>query len=143
MKNEKEVLAFHERVKLSAYERDLALFIVEHREPKLNIKPLLPYQQLLVEKNKIKHAKEWIVEVLKYNNFPHVEEFNNWVPPVFPVSGGVLKEKGTYDGRLLGNILQELRKDWANSEFTLSSEELLKKVPHVVAVIKENRKNKT
>jgi hypothetical protein len=35
-----QVMKFHSRVKLSSCERDLGLFVVEHRGDKLSVKPL-------------------------------------------------------------------------------------------------------
>lgn len=131
------------RLKLSAYERDLALFVVEHREPKPNAKPLLPYQQLMVKsKAKASDVHKWIVEVLKYNNSPHLEEFRNWSLPKFPVSGNMLKQKGVEGGRFMGLVIYELKNIWAENDFNLAAEELLKQVPHILSILEERRKAK-
>ncbi|KAF2895811.1 hypothetical protein ILUMI_10377 [Ignelater luminosus] len=143
LKTTEEVLALHLRLKLSAYDRDLALFVVEHREPKPNAKPLLPYQQLMVKcKAKTSDVHEWIVEVLKYNNSPHLEEFQNWSLPKFPVSGNMLKQKGVEGGRFMGLVMNELKNIWAENDFNLSAEELLKQVPHILSILEERRKTK-
>ncbi|KAF5274113.1 hypothetical protein FQR65_LT04511 [Abscondita terminalis] len=144
LKTQNDVLALHNRLKLSAYERDLASFIVQHREPKINSKPLFPYQQLLAKsKGKISDVNQWIVEVLKYNNSPHLEEFKKWKLPKFPVSGNMLKEKGVEGGRFMGVVLNELKNYWADNDFKLESDDLLKQVPRVLDMLETKRKSKT
>jgi hypothetical protein len=47
------------------------------------------------QKNKIKDAKSWAVELLRYQGKKEsAEEFEKWIPPKFPVSGNVLKAAG-------------------------------------------------
>ncbi|XP_060527759.1 CCA tRNA nucleotidyltransferase 1, mitochondrial isoform X2 [Cylas formicarius] len=120
------------RLKLSAFDRDLAIFIVEHRLPKLHSKPLLPYQQLVV-KSKLKPSviKNYVKEVLKYNNSSYLNEFESWNIPKFPISGAMLKNEGVESGRLMGFVMQELKNRWADSDFSISVEELLKYIPEV------------
>ncbi|KAK5648244.1 hypothetical protein RI129_003136 [Pyrocoelia pectoralis] len=142
LKTQEEVLALNSRLKLSTYERDLALFVVEHRQPKIHSKPLFPYQQLMVKtKNKISHVSEWIIEVLKYNNSPYLEEFQNWKLPKFPVTGNMLKEKGVDSGRFMGLVMNELRIVWAEDNFNPDAEDLLKNVPKIVCTLQEKRKS--
>lgn len=142
LKTQEEVLALNSRLKLSTYERDLALFVVEHRQPKIHSKPLFPYQQLMVKtKNKLSHVSEWIIEVLKYNNSPYLEEFENWKLPKFPVTGNMLKEKGVDSGRFMGLVMNELRIIWAEDNFNPEAEELLMNVPKIVCTLQEKRKS--
>lgn len=134
-------MVLHERLKFSAYERDLALFIVEHREPKPDPKPLIPYQQLLMKaKYKTKDVREWIIEVLKYNNSPLLVEFEAWEPPKFPINGTILKEAGVEAGKPMGLVMNELKHIWANSEFNVSAEELLQQVPQIREMLSKKRK---
>ncbi|XP_022907358.1 CCA tRNA nucleotidyltransferase 1, mitochondrial isoform X2 [Onthophagus taurus] len=143
IRSEEQVLNLHTRLKLSAYERDLALFLVAHRGPKLSSKdPLLPYQQLLIKsKSKQNHTKEWIIEVLKYNNSPFLQKFIEWNVPKFPVNGAMLKEEGVESGRIMGCVLNELKEFWADNDFDLNAEELLKEIPRIVNSL-ENKKNR-
>lgn len=136
-----EALALHERMKFSAFERDLAMFIVEQRAPKPSPKPLLPYQQLLVgSKSKTNDVREWILEVMKYNNFAFREEFANWPIPKFPINGIMLKEAGVDPGRTMGNVMSELKRMWAENEFESSSEDLMKEVPELCSRFAAKRK---
>lgn len=143
LNNTDDAVLLNSRLKLSAFDRDLALFIVEHRDPKLHEKPLMPYQQLVLKsKSKITDTKQWVIEVLKYNNSPLLEEFRNWEIPKFPVNGSMLKEKGVDSGRFMGLVMNELRDYWADNNFNLSAEDVLKHLPHVLGELNEKRKSK-
>lgn len=133
---EEEAMQLHARIKFSAYERDLMLFIVQHREPKLDPRPLQPYK-ILVLKAKNKNTREYVVELLKYLNSEHIEEFNSWVLPKFPLNGTILKENGVEAGNFMGAVMQAMKNYWTDNDFNLSEEELLKKLPSVVAELKE------
>ncbi|XP_050315970.1 CCA tRNA nucleotidyltransferase 1, mitochondrial isoform X2 [Anthonomus grandis grandis] len=136
-------LNLHARLKLSAFERDLTTFIIEHREPKLHPKPLLPYQQLVVKsKSKPNVIRQYVIEVLKYNNSPYLEEFEKWEIPSFPINGTMLKENGVDTGRIMGLMMHELKNIWADSEFQLSTSEILDNISMVKAKLAEGKKNK-
>ncbi|CAH0551260.1 unnamed protein product [Brassicogethes aeneus] len=138
-----DVVALNNRLKLSAFERELALFIVTHREPKLDPKPLKPYQQLLVKsKSRQSDTKQWILEVLKYNNSPHLEEFANWEAPKFPINGVLLKDKGVESGKFMGLVMDKLKQYWAANNFIMDIDFLLKELPNVVEQLSLKRKNK-
>lgn len=138
-----DVLALHNRLKLSAFERDLALFIVEHREAKLHEKPLMPYQMLVLKsKTKPSDTKKMAIELFKYNNLPYLEEFENWEIPKFPVTGAMLKERGVEIGRNMGIVMAELKNYWADHEFTNDVDEILKELPNVVEKLESKKKKK-
>ncbi|XP_063932982.1 CCA tRNA nucleotidyltransferase 1, mitochondrial-like [Zophobas morio] len=139
--NQDDAAALNARLKLSVFERDLAVFIVEHRPPKPNIKPLMPYQQLVLKINN-KFGYQYVVEVLKYNNSSYLEEFQKWTIPKFPVTGNMLKGKGVESGRKMGLVIAELRNYWADHEYKLTPDEILKQLPNVLDVLAEKRKNK-
>jgi len=131
------------RLKLSAFDRDLAAFVVEHREPKLHPKPLLPYQQIVVKtKSKPLVIRQYIIQVLKYINSPYIQEFEEWELPNFPINGTVLKEKGIDSGRFMGVVMHELKNIWADKEFQLSREEILDNIPLVLEKLAQKKKNK-
>ncbi|EFA06191.2 CCA tRNA nucleotidyltransferase 1, mitochondrial-like Protein [Tribolium castaneum] len=141
LRNQDDAVALNSRLKLSVFERDLALFITEHRAPKPHVKPLMPYQQLVLKINN-KNVFQYVVEVLKYINSPHLEEFQNWTIPKFPVTGNMLKEVGVESGRKMGLVLTELRNYWADQEYKISAEDLLKQVPNILNVLSEKKRNK-
>ncbi|KAJ8942313.1 hypothetical protein NQ318_005305 [Aromia moschata] len=130
LNNQDDAVALNARFKLSAYERDLAVFVVEHRAPKLHPNPLMPYQQLVLKsKYRPMETKKMLTEVLKYNNSPYLEEFVKWDIPKFPVSGKMLREQGIEIGPVMGAVMTKLKHYWADNDFNLSAEELLKEVP--------------
>lgn len=96
LSNLDEVTLLQNRLKCSAYERDLTYFLVEHREDKIGTRPLQPYEKLVLNTNiKQKDAIEYVREVLKYRGDEKLlEQFNNWEIPRFPVTGKVLKSAG-------------------------------------------------
>ncbi|XP_044744555.1 CCA tRNA nucleotidyltransferase 1, mitochondrial isoform X2 [Coccinella septempunctata] len=138
-----DVAKLHVRLKLSAFERDLAYFIIDNRNPKTNSDPLMPYKQLLLmSKTKQSDTREWIIEVLKYNNFPQLEEFKAWTIPKFPITGSILKEKGVQSGKFMGVVMNELKACWVDSDFKASTEELLDQLPKILELLSERKKNK-
>uniref|UniRef100_T1P835 Poly A polymerase n=1 Tax=Musca domestica TaxID=7370 RepID=T1P835_MUSDO len=144
-----DAIKMHERLKLSAFERDLALFITQHRDKvDTEYTKLTDYYKLCVQPYTI---KEYVEQLLKYK---HKTEFYNslksLVIPKFPVTGNMLNERGCPKSKKMGNILTQLKIIWAESSFTLSAEELLDKhLPKVLESLKSpiqspsNKKMKT
>ncbi|XP_034662237.1 CCA tRNA nucleotidyltransferase 1, mitochondrial [Drosophila subobscura] len=125
-----EAMMMHERLKLSAFERDLALFITQQRERvDTEYTTLRDYQKLCLQP----YAKrDYVEQLLKYTN--NVELYNQlkaWPTPIFPLNGNMLKDYGL-SGKNLGAGLSMLRLMWADSDFQLTSEQLLEKIPHVL-----------
>jgi hypothetical protein len=120
-------MKFHSRVKLSAFERDLILFIVEHHGDKLSIKPLQPYQFLVGKsKGRCLDTRQWVRELLKYrDDMILLNEFDQWTLPKFPVKVKMLKEKGVPNGKILTLVIYALKDRWVESDFQLSSDELI------------------
>lgn len=134
-RTEEEALALHGRLKLSGFERDLGLFIIRNRDLKPNTThPLLPFQKLMIS-SKIKQSdtRVYVEQVIKYNDFPFIQEFRDWVVPRFPITGTDLLNLGVKPGKPMGRVLDELRLRWAESNFTLTNEELRQSVAEVVA----------
>lgn len=145
LSGESEVLSMHARLKLSAYERDLALFVVKHRDTKtFPNDPLKPYQALLfVTKGKVGDVQEWICEVLKYRaDAELLERFRCWDVPRFPVTGNMLLERGLRSGPKFAAILGKLKEIWFESDFTMSADDLLKQLPDILAQVKVTKASK-
>ncbi|XP_056636462.1 CCA tRNA nucleotidyltransferase 1, mitochondrial isoform X2 [Diorhabda sublineata] len=143
LKTVDDAKALHSRLKLSAYERDLALYIIENRTPKLHPKPLMPFQQQILKSiSKPENTKKMAVEVLKYNNSPYWKDLENWQIPKFPLSGILLKERGVEGGKVMGLVMTELKHFWADNDFNLSNEDLLKELPRVLNMIADRKKRK-
>ncbi|KAH8414044.1 hypothetical protein KR222_003153, partial [Zaprionus bogoriensis] len=144
-----EAMLLHERLKLSAYERDLALFITQHRDnvnefhnynmfqifrlillqvdSKYNC--LRDYQKLCLQP----YAKrDYVEQLLKYaNKLDLYNQLKAWQTPTFPVNGNMLKSHGLV-GKKVGLVISELRLLWADSDFKLTAEELLLELPGIL-----------
>ena len=99
----------HRRLKLSAFERDLGLFLATHREepPRPHPQPLRPYQQLLADYRASKRqGKLFVVELLRYRGQHQLAaEFEAWELPRFPVNGATLKVGNSGWGNVLGSVV--------------------------------------
>lgn len=138
LKDENEVMKLHARLKLSNLDRDLALFLIQHREYKPCEKPLKPYQQLVVAQNanKCNVYREYVKEVLKYRGAVQLlNEFEQWVMPKFPINGNALKER-VPDRRIMGDVIIELKKIWVDQDFKLNDVQLLDFIPNILSEIK-------
>ncbi|XP_017037577.1 CCA tRNA nucleotidyltransferase 1, mitochondrial [Drosophila kikkawai] len=136
-----DAMALHKRLKLSAYERDLARFISQEREKvDTEYTTLRDYQKLCLQQYV---NRDYVEQLLKYSN--KVELYNQlkaWVKPDFPIKGNVLSGHGL-KGIRLGFVLNELKILWADSDFKLTAEELLKQLPDILEKVPNSpNKNK-
>ncbi|XP_017874753.1 PREDICTED: CCA tRNA nucleotidyltransferase 1, mitochondrial [Drosophila arizonae] len=137
-----QAMKLHERLKLSAYERDLALFITQQRE-RVNSEYvcLRDYQKLCLQP----YAKrDYVEQLLKYaNKLELFAQLKEWQMPSLPINGNTLKPYGLA-GKQVGVVLNELRLLWADSDFTLSAEQLLEKMPAILEQLPSpNKKQRT
>ncbi|XP_047353957.1 CCA tRNA nucleotidyltransferase 1, mitochondrial isoform X1 [Vespa velutina] len=141
LKDEEEVMILHKRLKLSVYERNLALFLIQHREAKPCEKPLRPYQLLIINsKLKISDTKEFVCEVLKYRGMiEFCNEINKWVVPKFPINGHMIKSYVPHP-RMVGPVLYNLKEIWFDKDFKISFEELIKHIEPIIHELNENKK---
>ena len=145
-KNQEDMMKLHLRLKLSAYERDLGLFLLEHRDVPITLKGL---QKIVIlkswqvghktkkdyfKKSNIKAKQEYIEQLIKSNldaNKNLLEEFQSWNVPKCPINGRDLDEtnlipRGKSSGKLLSICLDKLTETWIDSDFKMDKEQLLK-----------------
>lgn len=127
-----DAMHLHQRLKLSAYERDLALFITQNRK-KVGVEfcKLHDYQKLCMQP----YAKrEFVAELLKYSNEVKLyNELKTWQIPRFPLTGSILKEHGLNADKRMGAVMTRLRSIWIDSDFLITGDDLLKKhMPEVI-----------
>lgn len=143
LRDECEVMTLHKRLKLSNSERDLAFFLIQHREPKLCMdNPLRPYQSLVFVQSTNKHNvyREYIKEVLKYlGAMQLLDEFEKWVIPRFPISGESLRKYDVERPKTYGYIINRLKQIWVTEDFKLTTEQLMQKIPDIIDEV-EGRK---
>ncbi|XP_045453042.1 CCA tRNA nucleotidyltransferase 1, mitochondrial [Melitaea cinxia] len=140
LKDIDDVTFLHARLKFSSYERDMTYFIVENRDhTEDSSRPLLYYEKLILNsKIKQKDVIEYVQELLKYKGEEKLlEEFRKWEIPRFPLNGKILKENGVPAGKMYGRIIHKLKGLWIDSEYKLTTDDLVKLIP---SVIKENKK---
>lgn len=138
LKDEEEVMTLHGRLKLSSYDRDLALFLVQHRELKLCEKPLKPYQMLIISpKLKMTDAKGFVCEVLKYiGAVEYYNKINEWVPPKFPINGYMIRSQVSHK-KMVGIVMTKLKEIWLDSNFKMSVDELKNHIPKIIDDLEE------
>ncbi|XP_076299470.1 CCA tRNA nucleotidyltransferase 1, mitochondrial isoform X1 [Lasioglossum baleicum] len=142
LKEEDEMLNLHKRLKLSAFERDLALFLIRYVEPRPS-EDLKFYKRLLVHwKGNTNNCKAFICELLKCKQlFDLAAEFEKFTLPRFPINGHELK-KEIKKGKVIGVVIKKLKDIWLDSNFEINIEKLLQEVPRIVSEIEDNDVNK-
>ncbi|XP_014483610.1 PREDICTED: CCA tRNA nucleotidyltransferase 1, mitochondrial [Dinoponera quadriceps] len=142
LKNQEDVMNLHGRLKLSSSDRDLALFLIQHREYIPCERPLKPYQQLVFiqQMNRYDVYREYVREVLKYQGAVQLlDEFEKWVIPRFPIGGTMLKSYVRHP-KMIGMVLTELKRIWINDDFKNTVDELMEHVPRIVNELDNKRK---
>ncbi|XP_034833936.1 CCA tRNA nucleotidyltransferase 1, mitochondrial [Maniola hyperantus] len=134
LRNIDDVTLLHARLKFSSYERDMAYFIIEHRDEKEGSRPLLPYEKLVLNtKIKQKDAVDYVREVLRYRGAEKLlQQFNSWDIPRFPISGKILKDNGVPPGKMYGPIIKELKDVWIENQYKQTTEDLVKLLPSII-----------
>jgi len=65
-----------------------------------------------------------------------LDEFERWVIPKFPVSGSMLMKHVSMK-KMIGSVLNELKRIWIDTDFELTSEQLMEHVPSIVTELEE------
>jgi tRNA nucleotidyltransferase (CCA-adding enzyme) len=108
------------RWKWSAEERDLANFLVKNRE---KAQTHADYKRLLAHEG---HPVEWVTELARLNgDLGTVMALAQWEIPIFPVKGQDLLDAGMKPGPEMGQALKRMKTAWADSNYTLTKDELL------------------
>lgn len=138
LKTEEEVMNLHARLKLSVYDRDLALFLVRYREDKLSEEPLMPYKRILVHwKGKSADGKAFVCELLKYKGLSELAvEFETLNIPRFPINGHMLKPH-IPNGKMFSLVIMKLKNLWLDKNYDITTEELLREVPRIVSELED------
>ncbi|XP_063704001.1 CCA tRNA nucleotidyltransferase 1, mitochondrial [Culicoides brevitarsis] len=129
-----EAIKLHERLKFSAYERDLLYFIVANREQMSKEENLIPFQQMCIQTiAKPSDQRGYVEELVKYlGKVELYKKLHAWEIPFFPVNGTLLKENGCPPGKWIGIVINKLKQIWAANEFKSTQEELMKHLPEIL-----------
>ncbi|XP_068233160.1 CCA tRNA nucleotidyltransferase 1, mitochondrial [Palaemon carinicauda] len=128
--SEEEFVSFVARIKCSKREREILLFVMEHRDMAMRAESFKEIQDLVVdvvigEKRNKDIALSYVNELLKYaGKVDFQSQLNDWEIPKFPVNGNMISEKGV-PRKKIKYAMSDLICEWKKSSFTLSSDELL------------------
>ncbi|CAL1539716.1 unnamed protein product [Lymnaea stagnalis] len=142
LEDEADVYKLLERNKISNEELQTALFIVHHRHDKMEGN-LIGYCTDLHTDSSGKEPKvtNKIVELMKYcGHLGIAEEFPNVKLPELPVKGHDLTKSNVPRGPKFAMTLNELRRIWKESGYTLKKEDLIEKIPEVLENLPKSTK---
>ncbi|XP_060068929.1 CCA tRNA nucleotidyltransferase 1, mitochondrial-like [Ylistrum balloti] len=137
--NEQEVYDMNERLKLSADELRLGLFIVENRHLPDGGNPIKFYKDLVCDSvGQQQKTTERICELMKYKSEGKLcADPSLWTPPPFPVRGADLLKCNVKKGPHLHLVLKELRNIWKESDFKMETAELLLRIEDILPTLPE------
>jgi len=79
--------------------------------------------------------RDFVEQLLKYSGKLELyNQLKSWVKPDFPIRGNALAQRGL-NGMRLGLVMDELKLLWADSDFQLTHDDLLKWIPNVLKKI--------
>jgi tRNA nucleotidyltransferase (CCA-adding enzyme) len=109
--------------KMSNYDREMFDFLIKHKGENINSKQA---QDMIIKGASQDHLLAWANMHGKNDVYDAVQGFEQ---PDFPINGKDLLARGYVAGPNLGKMIDDLKDEWMNSNYKLSKEELLKKVP--------------
>ena len=126
---EKDLEAYHRRVKFSNVHLNISRFILQHEGKHAeNDNRFALYTDMIVEYHKkfrLKGGCNYFFEFLKYKGDEEaLAHFTDFRIPQFPVSGTVVKEKTGATGKDIGKVMNMLYQLWRESEYKLTGDEL-------------------
>ncbi|XP_063933407.1 CCA tRNA nucleotidyltransferase 1, mitochondrial-like [Zophobas morio] len=135
LETSEDFLCVHRRWNLSNNEKNLGLFILQHRDA---FKDFLFEEKNKLSRRRFKYATDLLVdkvkllfvhELLLYWGDPEsAQVLIDFEIPDFPVSGNDVIACGIPRGKLVGATLQKLRTYWKESFYSFTKKELLKKI---------------
>ncbi|XP_074643067.1 CCA tRNA nucleotidyltransferase 1, mitochondrial-like [Tubulanus polymorphus] len=129
LKTEEELTKLHIRLKLSNDEVRLGYYIIANRDTLPTEDSMKFIKDLFLDSlaHKEPKAKDKICELLKYEGQDDLlDQFKAWEPPKFPVNGRSLLDIGFKGGPKIQKTLDRLRELWKESNYTMTTEELVK-----------------
>lgn len=128
LKDSEDMKKLNNRLKFSAYDRELGLYLIQHRNEKFT--PKFFKIKILQSQNKNVIFKSYTEQLFMYQNERiHLEEMENWTPVKFPIKGSQLAEHGVTLGKHLGVVIKKLIEYWADDDFKTDVNGLLKLIP--------------
>ncbi|KAG7201079.1 hypothetical protein KM043_017622 [Ampulex compressa] len=139
LRDEAQAMNLQDRLKLSAYERKLALFLMQHRERKLCEKPLRPYQLLVILSTYPLETRSFVCEALKYIGTKELlRDFEAWSILRFPLNGHKIVNLLPHR-KMTGQVMISLKELWMDTDCKATAQELLDHVPRIVMELQEKK----
>ena len=133
LENQDDMMKLHMRLKMSGYERDMGLFILEHKNNPdcVSLKYWQKTMYMSRTTKNINILRDYIEQVIKcqpdYDEL--LQQFMSWQQqmPRFPLSGkDILETNLVPRGKLVGICLNNLKEIWIDSDFQVDADHLLK-----------------
>lgn len=109
--------------KMSNYDREMFDFLIKHKGENINSKQA---QDMIINGASQDHLLAWANMHGKNDVYDAVHGFEQ---PDFPINGKDLLARGYVAGPNLGKMIADLKDEWMKSNYKLSKEQLLSKVP--------------
>lgn len=109
--------------KMSNYDREMFDFLIKHKGENINSKQA---QDMIIKGASQDHLLAWANMHGKNDVYDAVQGFEQ---PDFPINGKDLLARGYVAGPNLGKMIADLKDEWMKSNYKLSKEQLLSKVP--------------
>ena len=143
LKNQDELMRLHARLKMSGYERDMGLFLIQNRDLPADLKHWQKVYLLSTVTKNSNHLRDYIEQSIRSNDqVPSevLEGFLIWEAPKFPISGKDLIESNVVPkGKLVGLCLNKLKEIWIDGDFTADANHLLNvELPKVAEQLQHN-----
>jgi len=109
--------------KMSNYDREMFDFLIKYKGENINSKQA---QDMIINGTSQDHLLAWANMHGKNDVYDAVHGFEQ---PDFPINGKDLLARGYVAGPNLGKMIADLKDEWMKSNYKLSKEQLLSKVP--------------
>ena len=117
--------------KMSNYDREMFDFLIKHKGENINPKQA---QDMIINGASQDHLLAWANMHGKNDVYDTVHGFEQ---PDFPINGKDLLARGYVAGPNLGKMIADLKDEWMKSNYKLSKEDLLNKVPVKETIVLE------
>jgi tRNA nucleotidyltransferase (CCA-adding enzyme) len=123
-----------EKWKFSNPEYNVMKFVIENRNKDITLDQMKYRYVVDLKQNEDKN--QFVQLFLYKGDKQSAKELTSWEPPQFPVNGNdVMKSKGIPPGKEVREVLYHLKKYWADSDYTLTKDEMLNSITESWGVI--------
>jgi len=127
----KELDELSNRIKLCVFEKEMGVFVMMLRDVKWTADVMRNHKIKILQNQSQQNVwKSYVEQLLIYRNERIIlEEFENWKPLKFPITGHMIKSRGVLNGKNIGIILRKLVEYWVDDNYNMDVEKLLNLIP--------------